>query len=434
MTRRTAWILTATLFAFMLLNYADKSVVGLVGVDLLHDLDINASQFGVVQSGFFWLYAAGAILGGFLIGRIRARWLIGGIALLWALSLLPMVWSTSFSVLLVTRMLLGFAEGPAPALALAVTHSWFPADKRTLPTSVVVGGTAFGPLVAAPAITALLTHFDWHAAFAATAIAGVVWVAVWLLVGREGPEEVGHAGSSFKLLPEHVPYRRLLTSGTVVGLAILFFATYCSVAVKITWLPLTLRQGLGYDAETTGWLISLLYLCTFILMIVFGAVSRAMTKRGASVRASRGLLSCALVATGGLSTIAWPFFDRGPLQIALLTVGTSLSIGAQGVAWSLLSDVVPARQRGTVIGTVVTFYSLGGVIAPLLLGNLVDNAKSPLAGYQLGFTVLGVVLLAGAAIGAWLIRPERNVAAFAAAHCATDAAPTAAEHAGQRNN
>ncbi|MFB7025798.1 MULTISPECIES: MFS transporter [unclassified Streptomyces] len=414
-TRRRAWLMVAALLVFMLLNYADKAVVGLVGVDLLRDLDIDASEFGLVQSGFFWLYAAGAIIGGFLIGRIPARWLLGGVALLWVLCLLPMVWSTSFTVLLVSRMLLGFAEGPSAAMALGVAHSWFPAAKRTLPTSFVVAGASFGPLVAAPVITFVVARFDWHAAFVVTAVAGVVWVVVWLIVGRDGPEEVGHGGSTFAALPEHVPYRRLLTSGTVVGLTVLFFATYASVSIKVSWLPLTLRQGLGYDATTTGWLVALTYGSGGVLMILFGAVSRAMTKRGAGVRTSRGLLSCALVAMAGLCTILWPSLGRGPLQILLLVAGTSLCVGAQGVAWTLVSDVTPARQRGTVIGVMVSCYSMGGVIAPLVLGGLVDGASDPLAGYRLGFAGLGALLLVAALVAMWLVRPERDVEAFASA-------------------
>ncbi|MFF3493247.1 MFS transporter [Streptomyces sp. NPDC002795] len=412
---RRAWLMVALLLAFMLLNYADKAVVGLVGVDLLRDLDIDASEFGVVQSGFFWLYAAGAIVGGFLVGRVPARWLLGGIALLWVLCLLPMVWSTSFTVLLVSRMLLGFAEGPSAAMALGVAHSWFPAARRALPTSFVVAGASFGPLVAAPVITAVVARFDWHAAFAVTAVAGLVWVVVWLFIGRGGPEGAGRAEGTFAELPERVPYRRLLTSGTVIGLTVLFFATYASVAVKVSWLPLALRQGLGYDATTTGWLVALTYGSGGVLMIFFGAVSRAMTLRGAGVRASRGVLSCVLVAVAGLCTIAWPSLDRGPLQILVLVVGASLCVGAQGVAWALVSDVTPAAQRGTVMGVMVSCYSLGGVVAPLVLGGLVNGASDPLGGYRTGFAGLGGLLLVAALVAIWLIRPARDVAAYASA-------------------
>ncbi|MFE4678309.1 MFS transporter [Streptomyces sp. NPDC056723] len=412
--QRRAWLVVAALFVFMALSYADKVVVGLAGVDLLHDLHIDAAQFGLVQSGFFWLFALGAILTGLLVGRIPARWLLGGVALLWAASLLPMVWSTSFTVLLLTRMLLGFAEGPTAALAFGVTHSWFPAEQRAVPTALVSAGVTAGPLLAGPVITAVIGTWSWHAAFALMAAAGLAWVVLWLFIGREGPEPAGQPKPRSAALPTRVPYSRLLTSRTVVGIAVLFFATYCSAAINVSWLPLTLRQGLGYDADTAGWLVTLPYLAGALLMVAFGSVSQALTKRGSSNRVARGMLSCGLVCAGGLATIAWPTLAPGPLQIAMLTLGSALVAGAQGAAWSLVSDVVPARQRSATIGALVAVYSMGGVLAPLVLGDLVDGASTPLAGYRLGYTVLGIVLSTGAALAGWLINPERDTARFVA--------------------
>ncbi|MFE5707066.1 MFS transporter, partial [Rhodococcus koreensis] len=61
-TRRQAWTIVVLLFTFLLLNYADKAIVGLAGVEMMRDLRIDASQFGLMQSAFFWLFAVGAIL------------------------------------------------------------------------------------------------------------------------------------------------------------------------------------------------------------------------------------------------------------------------------------------------------------------------------------------------------------------------------------
>ncbi|MEV0089343.1 MFS transporter [Saccharopolyspora sp. NPDC050642] len=143
-----------------------------------------------------------------------------------------------------------------------------------------------------------------------------------------------------------------------------------------------------------------------------------MTKRGATARASRGLLPCALIAVGGACTSVWMLFERGPAQIGLLVVGASLIVGAQGVAWALVSDVVPPKQRGTAMSAIIAFYSLGGIFAPLMLGGLVNVAATPLAGYQVGFAILGVILVVAALLAAWVIGPERNVAAFMAADAA----------------
>ncbi|MFC9789733.1 MFS transporter [Rhodococcus sp. NPDC127528] len=417
---RTAWMIVGLLFLFTFMNFADKAVVGLAGVEMIKDLGLTKEQFGIVQSSFFWMYAVGAIVGGLLVGRIPARWLLAGTASLWVIALIPMIWSSSFTVLVATRVLLGFAEGPTAAMALAVAHSWFTADKRALPSSIITAGTSAGPLVAAPVITALVLHHSWHAAFAVTAAAGVCWVVLWLMLGKEGKEEAGdpHAGQASmtdSVLPEHVPYRRLLLSGTVVGTCVLFFVTYSNSAVKISWLPLYLREGLGYDATTAAKLITLPYLTTGIMMVLAGLASRMMTKRGLSNRVARGGFASGLIVVGGLSTIAFSMIDRGPLQIVLISVGASLVAASNGVAWAAVSDVVPAKQRGTVFACIIAAYSLGGIVAPLILGKLVDNAgESPLEGYSRGFLGLGIMLIVGAIIAFLLINPDKEVKRLAA--------------------
>ena len=55
-----AWVLTVLLVAFLFLNYADKAVLAFAGTQIQAELGISPAQFGLVQSAFFWLFAAGA--------------------------------------------------------------------------------------------------------------------------------------------------------------------------------------------------------------------------------------------------------------------------------------------------------------------------------------------------------------------------------------
>lgn len=134
--RRRGWIITLMLMAFMLINFADKVVVSLAGVEIKTDLGLTNQQFGTAQSAFFWLFAVGAVALGSLGGRISARWLLAGLVGLWVLSLAPMTTTVGFGgVFLACRMLLGFAEGPpAGALSQQIAHTWFsPPKRRSLP-------------------------------------------------------------------------------------------------------------------------------------------------------------------------------------------------------------------------------------------------------------------------------------------------------------
>ncbi|GLF97942.1 MFS transporter [Streptomyces yaizuensis] len=423
--RRRAWTVLALLVCLVIVNYADKVVVGLAGVDMKEDLGLSDAEFGVIQSSFFWLFALGSVVGGWLGGKVRARWLLAGLGALWAISLAPVAAQAGFTTIVACRVLLGFAEGPTTAIAMQVTHSWFPAHRRALPSSIVVAGAGIGPLIASPVLTWVILEYSWRAAFGVLAVTGVVVTAMWLIGGDSGPEDTtaghgraaGHdhgAGSTAPALPERVPLRRLFSTGTIIGMAVLFFVAYANTSVKVSWLPLYLREGLGYDATTAGRLVALPYLFAAIAVLVVGAVSTVMTRRGISGRVTRGLLPAVLVLSSGVCTIAFSSLDRGVPQMVLLVLGSCLNSAGYGVLFAGLADVAPAAQRGVVFGIITAIYSLGAVVAPIVIGNFIDSSASVAAGYGSGFLVLGITTIVGAAVALPLINPGRDIAKLAA--------------------
>jgi MFS family permease len=402
---RRAWTVVALLFSLVVVNFADKIVVALAGPDVKHDLHIGDAAFGVAQSSFFWLFAVGSVLGGWLGGKVPARWLLAGVAAVWALSAAPLVGQVGFTALVACRVLLGLAEGPTTALTMYVTHSWFPAERRALPSSVVTAGATVGPLVAAPTLTWIITQHSWHLAFGVLAVVGLLFAGLWLVFGRTGPYRVEAAPDA---LPERLPLRRIFGSGTMMGILILLFVSYGTTAVKLTWLPLYLEEGLGYSKTTAASIVALIYLGMTVFVVLVGLVSRTMTKRGMSHRASRGVLASCLVLGAALATFGFAALGRGPLQITLLVLSSCLYSAGYGVAFAGVSDVVPSRQRGTVLGIVGAVYSVAGILTPAMMGSLAGHSGTPRAGYDEGFFILGAAMLVGSLIALFLINPERD--------------------------
>lgn len=414
-SRRRAWIVLALLFCLVLINFADKVIVGLAGVEMKKELGLDDAQFGIIQSSFFWLFAVGSILGGWLGGKIRARWLFAGIATLWALSLAPMTAQVGFTTIVACRVLLGFAEGPTTALAMQVAHSWFPAHKRAVPSSIVVAGAGVGPLIAAPVLTWVIDSYSWHAAFGVLAAFGMVVVVLWLCLGDSGPEGAHDAapGQDAPVLPDRVPLGRLFGTRTLIGMMLLFFVAYACTSVKVSWLPLYLEEGLGYEDTTAGNLVALPYLGSALAIISVGLISRSMTKRGMSNRVTRGILPSVMVIASGLCTIAFSVLERGPWQMALLILSSCLNSAGYGAAFAGLADVIPARQRSMAFGILTAVYSLGGVIAPMVIGRLVASGESAAAGYGDGFMLLGTVMTLAAVAAFFLTDPDRDAAKLA---------------------
>ena len=420
-TRRTAWTVTLLVFVFMLLNFADKSVLGFAGVHIMRDLGISPEQFGVVQSAFFWLFAVGALVGGALSSRIDVRWLLVGMMAVWVLTMIPLLTPVGFGVLLVSRIVLGFAEGPAYALTTHAVHSWFPADKRAFPSGVLSSGASVGPLLAAPLLAWIIAMWNWHAAFAVLIGAGLLWIVVWLVLGRKSPEAAGAGSDAGEPAagpasepgghpPGQVRLARILVTPTIIGVALLTFVGYWTTSLKVSWLPLYLEQGLGYDTATAGRLVTVPYAVAAAGAIGAGYLSNVLVARGMTTRTARGGLSAALIVLCGLSMYLFTAVDPGPLQMVLVTAAFSLNSAAFGVTLAIVGDLVAPGRRGVVLGCLVAFYSVAGVLAPLVLGFSIGGAASVTEGYGDGFAISGVVIVVGALLSIVLINPERDVA------------------------
>ncbi len=186
--RRSAAIVIALLFVFMLINFADKAALGLVAVPLMKELDLSADQFGVVAGTFFSLFAISGVIVGFLANRIAAKPLLGALALIWTVAQLPLALATaSMPLLIACRVLLGAGEGPAYPLALHACYKWVPNGKRNIPTAIIMQGGQAGMLLAGPVVTLLTIHYGWRSAFLVLGVAGLVWMVLWQLFSKEGP-------------------------------------------------------------------------------------------------------------------------------------------------------------------------------------------------------------------------------------------------------
>ncbi|WP_129305423.1 MFS transporter [Streptomyces sp. L2] len=185
--RRRAWPVAALIVAFMLVNYADKSVLGLAAVPVMDELHISNSTYGLISSSFALLFSLSGLLVGFVSARVSCRVLLFAMAAVWAVAQLPVVFVASVPALVAGRVLLGAAEGPAASMSMHALYKWFPEDRRGLPSALQISGAALGTLIAAPVVTWLIGAFGWRSAFAALAVTSAVWSLLWWRTGHDGP-------------------------------------------------------------------------------------------------------------------------------------------------------------------------------------------------------------------------------------------------------
>ena len=405
-----AWTHVALVFLFMLVNFADKAVIGLSSVPIMRELALSNTQFGELGSAFFLLFSLSGIAGGFLSNRVRTRTLLFAMAVVWGLALLPVAFVSSFGLLLMSRIVLGAAEGPAFPVALHAVYKWFTDRQRALPTSVVACGAAFGTGVIAPLITWIIVGFGWHTAFGVLAAAGLVWACLWYAIAEDGPLDA--AAAPHRNSAPRVPYRRLLLSRTALGVYLAGFGAYWVVALNITWLANYLIKGLGLAPAAAAWVVALPAVMQMVLAPCFALVSQFLTRRGVSSRVSRGLLGTLCVVTAGASMMCMVCLPLGILKIFLIGLGFSVGSVIFTLGSTLIGEISPVAQRGAMLGVTNSIHTLAGLCAPFAMGLIVDVGLDPQTGFRTGYLYAGALVAMLGLLAAVLIDPQADLQRF----------------------
>lgn len=405
-----AWPAARLLLLFMVVNFADKAVLGLAGPEIMKELGLNREEFGSAQAAFYALFSLSAIGVSLLTRRIRSTVLLLAMALAWSAAQLPMLWpAAGFGVLIATRVLLGAAEGPAAPVAAHHLYGWFPQRDRTLPTAVLLVGAAAGVALAAPALTWVIAAWGWRWAFGAVGLAGLAWALVWALRAGEGPLAPPVADPAGTVAYDTgPPLGRILTAPSVLAAGFACFAVYWQISAQLTWVPDYLHTALGWSSGATGLAVALGSLANAAVLLTHGLLARRPT----AGRTRTGLLpegsGAGLLMLGAAAAVA--VFVAGPpwLKVPMMCGPMALAAPMMTVGQTACARIAPAHRRGAVLGTVVGLSSVGAVVSPLVLGRIVDGAGEAVAGYERAWLLTAALLALSGTLAAVFLRPERD--------------------------
>lgn len=411
-----SWKVTLALAAFMTINFIDKIVLGLVAVPMMDELGLTPQQFGAIGSSFFWLFSIVGVAGGFLANRFETRLLMLGMILIWSVCQLPIFWSTSVATIIVCRLVLGAAEGPAWPVAIHALYKWFPDNKRNLPVTVLGQGTMVGLILAGFLIPAISAQWGWRANFVVWAVVGFAWAALWACFAEEGKIEQDGSTGAAAATARPIPYARLLFDRSVLGCLVTHFAGYWSLALALTWLPAYFQLGLGYGGIDSGRIYAFVVALTIPLGIALSWWSQVLLEGGMSSKSARGrYLSCFLMLAGALFAAvdagAWSDW----IKIGMLALAMGLTPMIYSLGPAILAEVVPPQQRGAMLAIINSIASVAGIAAPLATGAVIQGVSGA-SGYEIGFALCGGLMVLGGFLGFWLIDPARSVQSLRGAH------------------
>jgi ACS family D-galactonate transporter-like MFS transporter len=401
------WIITFTLFFFMMLNWADKAVLGLAAVPIMKELGIGPEVFGLVSSAMFFTFGLSQIAVAPLMDRLSSKWLLFALCLLWSVAQAPIIFFASLPALWVGRLILGIGEGPSSPAILHGIYKWFPEEKRAAPGAFASVGAMVGLVIFAPALAWTIGQFGWISAFVMLAIAGVILAIAWLVIGKEGPldrrdfpagkhkkpDTFQLTSPTTEIKEPTVPLWRTLISPSWLFTLLTSFCAYWTFTVAMSWAPAYFETVLHIPGPQAGSLIGLVAAWGVVAMLGLSGVSQLLQRRGTPTRRSRAwVLGVGAVVTGG-SLLAGLFTETPWIAVALMAVGFGTAPALFPLALLICTELASSSKRGANLALANAAQTSAGVLAPAVSGFIIGGATTSAVGYTTAFAVAASLTL-----------------------------------------
>jgi ACS family D-galactonate transporter-like MFS transporter len=186
---RREWIVILLLVLSIVINYIDRSNLGLAMPLLEQQFSFSALRAGELLSAFFWTYALVQLFGiaGELTDRFPVGWVLMLGYLLWSTATAFMGLTTSYATLLALQLVLGLGESVAYPCYSRIFAA-MPQEHRGRANAFIDAGTKLGPAAGAYVGGLVLVHWGWRMLFAVFGVGALVWMVPWYFaMPRGGP-------------------------------------------------------------------------------------------------------------------------------------------------------------------------------------------------------------------------------------------------------
>jgi MFS family permease len=346
-----------------------------IGIDFLMpfiapNLKLSNTQIGLLFSLYWLPFGLSSYLTGELTDRVgKPRTLLLAAMLLFSLgSALPAL-APSFTLLLISRLLMGLLTGPILPLAQTIVAIECPAERRGVDMGIVQNvGTSVLGLCEPILLVAVAERWNWRVGFLAVALPGLVCAALLALSLRRAPEPQRVADAdgddsrrrSRQGLLEVLRYRNVWLCVIAASLFTAF------VLVGRGYLPLVYVQLRHMSPQRMSVLMTVLSISGLALGILFPALADRIGRKPAAVISS---LLGAVFALAGL-------YYSGPDAVLALLMFIGWAPAGASILFlaTIPSESVPVNSISTAIGLTFAIGTLvGGFLGPGLAGWSADH-------------------------------------------------------------
>ena len=394
------WVVFVILAFAYFFVYFHRVSTAVVAADIMKSFGVGAASIGLLGSAYFYAYTAMQLPSGLLTDSWGVKKTAAVFTLLAAVGAVLTGVASSFTMVLIGRVLIGIGVAMVYIPVMKVLAIWFKKNEFASMSGVLLAVGNIGALSAAGPLAIMAAFFgDWQKVFLMLgAFSGLLAVAIFVLV-KDKPEDMGcptipeieayEKGEKYippkavAKIPMGEALRQTFSSGMKFWpLSIWFFFMYGSLMVyQGLWGGPFFRDVLGWDQGTYAGVLSLIAIGMIFGCPIAGYLSDKVLKSRKKV----------LIAGTVVYVVLWGVIWSQAGNITSTTAYTIIHFlfgffgGFFVVSYAQVKEWFPASIVGTATGAYNIFPFLGGAIFMTVTGKMMevsDGAVASVAQYK----------------------------------------------------
>lgn len=406
-----AWVSLLVLIALGLYTYMDRQIFGLQAEPLRKALGLTDLQFGLLQGVSVALFAA--VVGypiAWLSDRFDRRTVLAGCIATWSLAVGACGLARDFNELFVTSALVGAAEAGLLPIAYALIPELFRGGQRQLANSlfIVTGRLVVGLVIAMcgwmihaidlwrPLLPDVLQALPtWRLAFFATALPGILFVPMILLLPINkralALPQPGAPTAVQAKQPSVWPFlrsQRFSFATFMLSVGLLVFGFGATGA----FIPVVAMRQMGVSSLELG---NAMGIATFVSaglgLLIANVGMKWLAPRLGPMLPVRVLASAAAASGVFAATL---YLARTPVELfTLMALHHTFLMAGTMVFPTALQEMTPAPLRARLISLIIMFNMVLGSLSPAVVGAISDALKPRPDGLMLAMTATSTTAL-----------------------------------------
>ena len=359
--------------------YVARNILSAVSPQIKGEGILNESQYGMLTSIYFFVYAIGQLINGAIGDKISAKYMMSiGLVLAGVANFVFPLFSDSLAGMYVsygaTGFFLAMIYGPMTKVVAENVDELYVARCSL--------GYNFSSFFGSPAAGMLAAIFTWQTSFNITSallvVMGIVTFACFAVFEKRGiivPQKRvvhKHQGDGIRSLIKH----------DIIRFTLISILTGVIRTTVIAWLPMYLTDYLGY-AESSSALV--FTVATFIISFTAFISVFCYEKMGRNMLHS--VLVFFIVATAGFALLY--FVKHSVLNIAIIVIAIMASNAAASILWSVYC---PSLKETGMVSSATGFLDFASYMSTAASTAVFGNAVTAIGWSGLILVWLGLMV------------------------------------------